>query len=633
MPSSIFFNKQRRFRPNVYTSVVVTEQPAQTSTGAVAIVGDFPQLQPDTPKTFSNLTEQKDYFHGSNPTLDLLADLAYRPTRNQDTSIQSLTLVNANRSTQARATFGSITVKSKLYGTFGNQLKVKVATNSDQYDLAVFTGTTEVEAQTVGEGEIGDIRYVIGDTYNEMRVSIDNTDFTVNGVIKKVNGQVIGGANLVGSSTVATGNITLSSDTAQTGDTVFTVVGLALNGSDLTETVTLADGTTSAISTGSFSRVTSITNDNAFDGNATISIPVFSKQLEEITDFGAELENILNLELSGTFTVDKPAQITTGLQLDEISSSDAVASAVAFKKDAYTVSEWFNNSLYVEATLDSRAPLVPAITRLTGGTNAVSVSVSDFQSAFNSLKIKPVNIVVPFTDAIAVHQIAKQHAIDSANETGYERNIWVGSTPNQTIADVFKVFTKPLNSRNVAVVCQSVKIGEKIYDPKYLAVLLASMQGATPVGTPLTRKLLHPKVLATSQNFNVEEKASLAIQRGIILVTDPRGTGLNIERSVTTYQKDGNLVYSEVSANESLNIAVRTVRNDLQELIGTKITADKQNIVQSIVTTTLQDLVKVGFILSFKDVNVSLSNDTATVSFSISVIQPLNFIIATINVG
>ena len=643
MASSIRFNGVDRFRPNVYTNVIVTEAPAQASTGAVAIVGDFPQLKPSTPITFKTLTAQKAYFHGSSQTLDLLAELAYRPTQDQNASIQSLTLVNANQSTQASHDFGSITVSSKLYGVFGNRLSAKIEASGDLYDLSVSRGQTVVEkAVSFGEGNIASIRYAVGNTLDEMLVSIGASDFALTGKIVKSQADVHTAdvtGNLLGASVVASGNVTLTSDTNQAGgDTTFTIEGTSLAGATISENLVMTDGTQTVISTNSFGSITRISGSAIAEGQLTITFPVFTKAVADISDFSDELDSIKSLDslLNGTFTVVKPARKTTGLQLDEIASTNCVGSAVNFSKDAYSISNWFNKSAYVEATLDSRGTISASVNPqpLTGGSRSNTVSDANFQSAFDSLKIEPVNIVVPFTDAISVHKIAREHAKDSANQTGYDRNIWVGSTPNQTINSVFSDFSYELDDRNVAVVCQSIKIGEKTYDPKYLAVILASMQGATPVGTPLTRKLLHPAVLKTSQNFVVEDEASNAIVKGIVLVTDPRGTGLNIERSVTTYlEEPNNLVYTEVSANESLNIAVRTVRNDLQELIGTKITAGKQNDVRRIVTNSLQDMVKVGFILSFQDVNVALENDTATVSFSISVIQPLNFIVATINVG
>ncbi len=631
MASSISFNGQQ-FRPNVYTKVLVSEGPAQASTGAVAIVGDFPELKPDTPKTFTNKLEQNAYFLNSSENLELIADLVYRPTADLNSSVQSLTIVNANRSTQASKAFGSITLKSKLYGPFGNRIKTSITTNGDLYDLSVKVGSEEVEkVVAIGEGNIASIGYTKASTFSEMLLEINAADLTVTGKITNI-AEVTAefNQNLLSAPSVASGVVTLTTTDAQTTDTIFEIAGTTLNGSVVTETVTIPSGDSTIASTNSFSEITSIhLPDDTLNGVlAEIKFPVYTKALADITDFGETLTDIQNLnnDIEGTFVVTTPARTLKGTDIDQFASAD-ISTTRNFTQNVKTISDWFNTSQYVEATVDSRAGVSASEQRLTSGFRETSVSDASFRLAFNSLKTSTVNIVVPFSNAISVHDIAKKA------EAVYERNIWVGSTANETVEQVVNTYASQLNDRNVAVVCQSIKLTNgKTYGPEYLALVLASMQGATSVGTPLTRKRPTPLIVETVQNFDVEAKASYAIQNGVILLTDPRGTGLNIERSVTTFQDD-NRVFSEVSANESLNIAVRTVRADLQSQIGTKITGGKANDIRRIVSATLRDLTKVGFILSFKDIDVSISNDTANVSFAISVIQPLNFIVATINVG
>tara|TARA_Y100000592_G_scaffold38382_2_gene60741 strand:- start:12279 stop:14144 length:1866 start_codon:yes stop_codon:yes gene_type:complete len=621
---------------------LVDEGPAQASTGAVAIVGDFPELKPDTPKTFTNKLEQNAYFLNSNENLELIADLVYRPTADLNSSVQSLTIVNANRSTQASKDLGSILVSSKLYGVFGNRIKVKVEESGDLYNLYVRLGAEDVEkAVGIGEGNIADIAYTASqsETFNGMDVKIDATNFVITGKLTPNNATVTAEGDLVLDTTVASGQVTIASSSVQADNaSVFEIVGVNLAGVATTETVTMAIGADTVTSTASFSSITSITAQDAFfDGDATITFPVYTKALADISDFGAELNNVVNLneDLTGTFAVTTPARKTTGLNLDELTETSCLSTTVNFTKNAQTIADWFNTSSYVEATLQTRGAFTASsdYQRLSFGSKATSISDSEYQSAFDSLKAKNVNIVVPLTTDIDIHKMARQHAIDSASNNGNERNVWVGATSNLTVENTYTQFSRVLNDRNVAVVNQSIKLTNgKTYGPEYLALVLASMQGATSVGTPLTRKRPTPLIVETVQNFDVEAKANLAIQRGIVLLTDPRGTGLNVERSVTTYLDD-NKVFSEVSANESLNIAVRTVRADLQSQIGTKVTGGKANDIRRIVSTTLRDLTKVGFILSFKDIDVSISDDTANVSFGISVIQPLNFIVATINVG
>ena len=140
MPTSIFFNGQRRFRPSVYARVInnLSEQ-AAPATGNLALVGDFPQLEQATPVRFTNSLDLADYMRGTNGDVDTAAALMFKPLEG-DGTIDSLTLVNAGASTQASITNGGLKVKSRLWGTDGNRLKVKIASNavdSSLYDLEV----------------------------------------------------------------------------------------------------------------------------------------------------------------------------------------------------------------------------------------------------------------------------------------------------------------------------------------------------------------------------------------------------------------------------------------------------------------------------------------------------------------
>lgn len=640
MPSSVFFNGQNRYRPNVYTQVQVSEGPTATSTGAIAVVGDFPELKKATPITFSERADVNDYFFGSSPTIERLAKLMFRPTADQLSQIQSLTLVNANTNTQASYTDNGVKVSSKLYGATGNRSYVQISSSNSLYNLKVYRGDTLVEqVEGLGEGQVATLTYTphqSTETFDEMNISVGSSLFSVDGKINKDNATVIAQGDLVESSCVAEGNVTLSSTQQQSGDATFTIVGLGADGNAVSESLVMTNGTQSAISTNVFSQITSITNDGAFTGDLSIVIPIFVEEIVDITNFGQALEAITQLssELTGSFVATLPSRTTKGEALDFL-TADCYSSAQGFTTDVQNIVDWFNLSQYVEATrLNGSVPGDTTKQRLTGGSKSATVSTSDFQTALDSIKNVALNIVVPFSTDVEIHKIAKQHAIDSADQYGYERNVWVGTPSSQTVESVKTSYVNELNDRNVAVVCQGLKLDDgKTYDPRYTACLLAGMQGATPVATPLTRKEPTPVVLDTDQSFDVEAKASLAIRNGIVLLTDPRNTGLRVERSVTTYSKDDNKIFTEVSANESLNICVRQVREDLQSQIGTRVIAGKASEVNRVATKTLQDLVKVGFILSFKDVAVNLVDDRADVSFAIEVTQPLNFITATINVG
>src|SRR6056300_1058034 len=131
--------------------------------------------------------------------------------------------------------------------------------------------------------------------------------------------------------------------------------------------------------------------------------------------------------------------------------------------------------------------------------------------------------------------------------------------------------------------------------------LNTGMQGSTPNAKTLTRKVPTSFVLETVENFEREKEASKAIRKGLVILADPNNTGFRIERSVTSYVKDNNPIYSEVSANESINSCVKFLRQALQSKIGNKITAGSKSDVENIAKSNLAEQKNLGYILDFKD--------------------------------
>jgi hypothetical protein len=160
--------------------------------------------------------------------------------------------------------------------------------------------------------------------------------------------------------------------------------------------------------------------------------------------------------------------------------------------------------------------------------------------------------------------------------------------------------------------------------------MMACFQASLGVATPLTRK--QPRVFATLSNFVAEKEASSAIQKGIVLLTG-QDRALRVERSVTTWLKDNNPFYSEVSTNESVNLSIRDLRQYLDSEIGSKATLSQKDNVLRLVQNRLSFQRDNGLILDFKDVSVRLAGDVLSVAYAMAAIEPLNFILITANVG
>jgi hypothetical protein len=97
--------------------------------------------------------------------------------------------------------------------------------------------------------------------------------------------------------------------------------------------------------------------------------------------------------------------------------------------------------------------------------------------------------------------------------------------------------------------------------------------------------------------------------------------------------KDNNPFYTEVSANESINLSIRDLRLFLDTEIGSKSTVAQKDNVQRLTINRLSFQRDSGLILDFKDVVVRQSGDVLSVVYSVAGVEPLNFITITANVG
>lgn len=646
MPTSIFFNGERRFRPNVYTRIINNLGAANgLATGNIAIVGDFPQLKQATPVTFSNALDFNDFFRETNQDLVKLGKLMFNPL-DVDGSITSLTVVSMNDATVAKFEDNGLKVLSRLYGIDGNRIKVAISANADDaelYDIKVFDGVIEVESiEGIGEGNIASVSYTKAagnaETFSTVNMINDDSRLSIQGLILGAGAVVNTGQNFVNAAAPCVSNISLSCTNDQTADMTFNIVGLGESGQAVGESITIPNGTLSSatfITTAVFSEISSITKTAGGNliGNLSVSLDIFSADHVDSPNIEDRLNEIvaLNGDLSGDFAITAPAAITAGGDLDAVAVRIDVT-AGNLTADLKYIIEWLNGSAYVSAERLSvgSAPSLTT-TRLTGGSKDSAPVASDWTTAFTSIKRSDLNIVVPFSSETAVAQQAQTHALEAAQEAGFERNVWFGTAAGSSIANTFAV-AKTLNDRNIAITNQSITVEGVSLDPKFTACLFAAMQGATPIAEPLTRKRPLAIVTATSEGFQREDQADLAIRRGIVFFADPSNTGLRVERSVTTWLKDDNPVYSEVSANESLNFTVRQVRLATQSQIGTKIVSGKKGDVERVVTNALVSLKTNGIIRDFADLSVNLIGDTANVAFSVATVEPLNFITITTTV-
>ena len=650
MPSFLELDGLRVYRPGVYATIDASSLGGvAASTGNIALVGNFPQFEHDTPVTFLNARDLVDYAPNDSE-IALLAKIAFSPSDDPNVGggASALTFLNVNTNAQASvdASDGSnpaITFKSRVWGAQGNRTRVTITNNAADSSVDITAsrnGATEV-FKNLGGLDLAKV-YYSGSSLDT--VSLDS--HPTNGIQvawEKVltDTSTFGAAGTTDDMLVAGGTVSLSADTDSGDDMVVTLNGISAAGAAVSEQITLNDGVPAVQSVNSYSSITSISATVAGANPAdtlTISATAFNL-LPADYDYLVDMLRVIND--TPNFVVDflEPRRIPSN-EVDELNDSDIVglAQAAALTANNYLVRQGLSSSLLITASRAANATKglaqhgvgATATLSLAGGSETASAAVSDsdYEAGLQEIEDSDIQIVVPFSSDIDILTKVKEH-LPLAARAGRERNAWMGTTSAQTLADVRANFVNKMNDRNIAIVAQDIKVTRPDgrtaqLGPQYLALMLAAMQAGTPVGTPLTRK--RPGVTdVVTTNWHPNRDAATAIQYGIVNLSYD-SQGWRVERSVTSYLTDDNPIYSEVSANESANASVRSLRADLDLRIGERVLSSSRAAIEALVKQNLEQQVRDTAIKAFKDVSVQDLGDTFRVNYTMAAIEPLNFI-------
>jgi len=654
MPSSLNLNGLKVYRPAVYAEIDASALGGQeASTGNVCLVGSFPSFKQNEALTFTSAQSLVRYDH-SDRELAHIGKVAFAPSLDErvPAGANTLTMLNVAPTTQAQLSIDdagtpsapALILKSKVWGSKGNRTQVTIEnTSTDQVNITVVRdGVSEVfegiESDDVAsisyEGNLLDVSSIEGNRIEGIIYSWTQEEAMSNGAV-----------TFDVSDIVVDSELTLSlGSTAHTADVIVTVIGEDLSGLALTASYTFsaedsADQSTSAF--GSVSSIVANSTDLAYTGELIVS---GSKTLDP-ADFNTLSEMIEAVDqfpsVSAVYTAGKDYAPD---EFDAFSDSDISVgngSAIVRCDLAEIIGALSSSNLVsaeratngIRSVAQSSSP-VPLTAMLSGGSSS-SANLSNWTTALTNIESSDIQIIVPWSGDEDVHGEIKKHLRNSAI-AGRERNAWIGADANESLTQLnTRAKSSSMNDRNMALVGQSIKLIDPLgktvtRDPMWLALMLACMQAGTPVATPLTRK--YPDVVDVLGQWDGNKDASEAIRKGVCsLCFGP--FGWRVERSVTTWLKDDNPIYSEVSANESINASVRDLRGALDIYIGDANRSMTANRIKSIVEARLNRQVLDGVIKAFKDVVLEDLGDTLNVNYTVASVEPINFIRITASVA
>lgn len=598
-------------------------------------------------------------------------------------TIDSITLISVRDSVASKTVQDGMRIESKFYGDIGEQLTVKLAANADTaslWDLKLFVGGTggtlleKFEAIGDGVGDFpklqlaataaGELSYVAATVEVELRSltnpvsdgeSGSDADFDAGASLESGKKLIVRGSVSIPQATLTAaaadalvfeprsasmggGKVSITATGAAPTALILSVNGFDEDGVAASEELEF-DAATTLQTTKVFKSITSVSHVSGGDtagGAFTVNFPIKSANLEDIEDIQDFLNDLVSLD--ARFTVDGPAVPVSGDMLDRRTATSILGTDVELKTDTFRIyNRALNLSQFLRVKRISNEAPSAFESRLSGGSNGAAPDSADWQAALDSMLYENINIVVPFTSTFELHELAVQHCRDAATKAGLERNLWLGTSPDLSVNAAYLSWSKPINDANVAIVFQGLNLLRagsagpiaKI-EPYWTALSLAVMQARTPISEPLTRKVFSSKVIGllnSSLSGSPADYAEEAIRKGLVILGGQRSP-YRVERSNTCYLKNpDHPVFTEVSSVESVNVSVRDVRQYLDEVIGGKATADKLNVVASLVRDRLTQQRSLEIISDFRDVSVSLSGDKINVSYFLKAQQPLNFIL------
>lgn len=674
MPTSVNVNGKTIYVPGIYGYVDASALAGKgISTGNVAVVGSFPTFEQHAINWFTNPQALRNW-DPSDLKLARLAKLLFAPASDDAVSgANAVLLINADTVTQASYTFkdaanvNSITVKSKKWGTKGNQVYFEMLANAGDPKLldinVALAGSTESFLR-VGSGDIAS--FTLDTTKcTDMGATASTSTITVNpgaGTQKLTwafsNRLAAAGVPVavpnVGPATTVTwtkmvvnGPVTVTpAKAAPAGCTIsVAVTGKNTTGATVTGTVTFvnADGVagkvvTDGVNNISWIEITSIALSSAavnpdadtfisISGNAfDLSLPAFSK----VTDLIASINNYAAKGWVATSLLPITAQIPS-TEIDKVTTLNVKNVSAAVRADVWSIVQTLAASQIVQVVRHADAVNAPlpwnvaatsAAQTLLGGTET---SVADFTTAFSQIETQDVQWVVPLSTNIVNLKAARQHCINAAI-VGHERGAFGGAPANTSLANLLTNYTAALNSRHISVCGQEIQISgptgaAEWLSPEYMAVQLAAMKAGTTVAEPLTNK--KPDVLDFKGSWTAQVDDNEVIQKAIIAYT--RGNiGIKVLRSVTTWLTDDNPAYSELSANESVNTNIRSLRANLESSVG-----QKANIPLSVFKAKVESLlaqqVADGIIYAWRNVVIEKIADKYRIDYDVAPIFPFNF--------
>ncbi len=329
--------------------------------------------------------------------------------------------------------------------------------------------------------------------------------------------------------------------------------------------------------------------------------------------------------------------------LDYVSGADVLTTPYTATANLQACIDWFNGATQgfctaTRAGLTAGHQPAPADWQFFMGGTAPAATYADWSAAINSLQAVDVQHVSVLSGDPAVHAMADAHVQYMSTVGKRERRAYIGP-PLGTPMSAVPALVAALNSDRT-LFCWP---GYLDYDAAGNLVTLAPYQSAVLVaagfagmvpGNAMTNKTVTARGLEVI--VRVPTDTDVLIQAGAC-VLKASATGFKVVRSVSTWLENNAYDKVEVSCGIALDYAVRSIRDDLEVLVGKKNGPLLGGRAVSRTDTICRQLqvpepIGVGVLVgdadspAYRNITAAVSGDSVTVSLQLSPAIPDNFI-------
>ena len=347
-------------------------------------------------------------------------------------------------------------------------------------------------------------------------------------------------------------------------------------------------------------------------------------------------------------TVREGSSAIAAAILDEADYVIAKNATQAISAISYDLVQALNSSTLVRAESEARVrPVNTAETLLSGGSDygfdasglpLTSTPTANFIGAFSHLRDLKNVVIVPLSEEESVHKELAQHCKFMEGAGRDERNGYVG-LPSSLNKSQIKARIRSLNSRNVSAVAQDFKAFDELgilqsYGPVMLAVIAGAMQCGSPVGMPLTNKIINATEVLNTGDWSPSRSLEEMLEMSLMFARFNQERGIVWERSLTTWRQDSNAAFTEMSTNESVNVSTKLCRQSVENRIGDRAFAGLAGVLKALIASELQRQIDTGIIKSFapSSITVQDAGDAFNVQYEIAPLEPVNFIKITAHI-